>query len=251
LSTAAASCTTVEPARKEEEHMSSSAKPWIGVIPDEDLAGFGSVFKDQDRPMTAGVRPAIVVVDMTRQFVDSAYPTGWSPTGYPAVDAIVRLLAVARRAELPVFFTKGYPEPGHRPQPTEHGRWKVNGTPPPLPEGTPPGDVIVDKLAPLPGEIVVTKVGRPSGFFGTPLASYLVHSGCDTVIVTGMTTSGCVRATVLDAFQYNFNVIVPFECSADRSQISHKVSLFDMHMKYADVVSLDETIAYLEKPRLA
>jgi maleamate amidohydrolase len=231
--------------------MSSSTKPWIGVIPEEDLASFGPALDGQDRPMTAGLRPAIVVVDMTRQFVDSTYPEGWSPTGYPAVEAIMSLLGVARHAELPVFFTKGYPGPDYQPQPAERGRWKVNRTPTPLPEGTPPGDVIVEKLAPLPNEIVMNKVGRPSGFFGTPLASYLVHAGCDTVIVTGMTTSGCVRATVLDAFQYNFNVVVPFECSADRSQISHKVSLFDMHMKYADVVSLDETITYIEKLRLA
>lgn len=92
--------------------------------------------------------------------------------------------------------------------------------------------------------------GKPSAFFGTPLASHLVHAGCDTVIVTGMTTSGCVRATVLDAFKYNFNVVIPSECCADRSQISHKVNLVDMHMKYADVVSSDETIDYLQKLRV-
>jgi maleamate amidohydrolase len=93
---------------------------------------------------------------------------------------------------------------------------------------------------------VINKGSKPSGFFGTPLASYLVHAGVDTVIVTGMTTSGCVRATVLDAFQNNFHVIIPHECSADRSQISHKVNLFDMHMKYADVISLEETVEYLD-----
>lgn len=197
--------------------------------------------------MTVGTRPAVLVIDMTRAFVDSIYPTGWSPTGYPAVDATAELLAVARRAEVPVFFTKAYPEPNHQPHPAERGRWKLNGTPEPLPQGTPPGDVIVDELTPLPGEIVINKGGKPSGFFGTPLASYLVHAGCDTVLVTGMTTSGCVRATVLDAFQYNFHVVVPFECSADRSQISHKVNLFDMHMKYADVVSVADTIDYIEQ----
>lgn len=227
--------------------MSSASKPWAGVIPEEDLAAFGRGFDDQHRPLTAGVRPAVVVVDMTRAFVDSAYPTGWSPTGYPAVEANASLLASARAAGLPIYFTRGYPEPDAELPAAQRGRWKVNRAPAPLPEGTPPGDVIVDELAPLPGEIVIDKGTKPSAFFGTPLVSYLVHNGCDTVIVTGMTTSGCVRASVLDAFQYNFNVIVPFECSADRSQISHRVSLFDMHMKYADVVSLDETVDYLEK----
>ncbi|TNC29748.1 isochorismatase family protein [Amycolatopsis alkalitolerans] len=197
--------------------------------------------------MAAGVRPAVLVVDMTRAFVDSTYATGWSATGYPAVDANVELLGAARQAQVPIFFTKGYPEQDDQLQPAERGRWKSNGAPAPLPEGTPPGDVIVESLGPQPGDIVVDKGTRPSGFFGTPLISYLVHAGCDTVIVTGMTTSGCVRATVLDAFQYNFHVLIPFECSADRSQISHKVSLFDMHMKYADVISLNETIDYLQK----
>lgn len=182
---------------------------------------------------------------MTRAFVDSTYPTGWSTTGYPAVAATQTLLDEAREMGLPIFFTKAHAWPDHQPQPIERGRWKLNTTPEPPPTGVPPGDVIMDDLAPLSGELVIAKGGKPSGFFGTPLASYLVHAGCDTVIVTGMTTSGCVRATVLDAFQYNFHVIIPFECAADRSQISHRVSLFDMHMKYADVISLDETISYL------
>lgn len=227
--------------------MGSASKPWTGVIPEEDLASFGRGFDDQDRPMTAGARPCVLVVDMTRAFVDSTYPTGWSLTGYPAVDANARLLDAARRAGLPIFFTRGYPEPGAELPPAQRGRWKTNRASAPLPDGTPPGDVIVDKLAPQPGEIVIDKGSAPSAFFGTPLISYLVHGGRDTVIVTGMTTSGCVRASVLDAFQYNLNVVIPFECCADRSQISHQVSLFDLHMKYADVVSLDETIDYIDK----
>ena len=226
--------------------MNSATKPWTGVVPEADLASFGREFAEEDRPLRAGTRPAILVIDMTRAFVDSTYSTGWSPTGVPAVHANARLLAVARRAGLPIFFTKAYADPDHRPLPAERGRWKLNAAPEPLAAGTPPGDVIVDEIAPQPGEIVINKGGKPSGFFGTPLASQLVHAGCDTTIVTGMTTSGCVRATVLDAFQYNFHVIVPHECAADRSQISHQVNLFDMHMKYADVVGVDDTIEYIQ-----
>lgn len=226
--------------------MSSSAtKPWAGVIPESDLASFRREFADPDRALSAGRSPAVVVVDMTKAFVDSLYPTGWSETGQPALKANARLLTEARLAGIPIFYTKAYADPEHRRRPAERGRWKLNGDPTPLAPGTPPGDVIPDEIAPGPDDIVIDKGGKPSAFFGTPLASYLIHEGCDTVIVTGMVTSGCVRATVLDAFQHNFHVIVPFECSADRSQISHKVSLFDMHMKYADVVSLDETVDYL------
>ena len=220
-------------------------KPWTGVIPPKDLASFASGFDQENRPLAVGGRPAIVVVDMTRAFVDSTYPMGWSETGYPATRANERLLSAARSAGLPIFFTKAFADPEHQPRQVERGRWRFTPKPAPLPPGTPPGDVIVESLAPRPDEVVIDKGSMPSAFFGTPLASYLLNAGCDTVIVTGMTTSGCVRATVLDAFQFNFHVVVPFECCADRSQISHQVNLFDIHMKYADVISLEETLAYI------
>jgi nicotinamidase-related amidase len=220
-------------------------KPWADIVPADDVESFNATSDAASRPMTAGTKPAIVIVDMTMAFVDSAYPSGHSETGWPAVDANARLLEQARNLGVPVYFTKAYPTADRQARPQERGRWKTRGMRRALPAGLPPGDVIVEALTPRDDEIVISKAGKPSGFFGTPLASYLVHDGVDTVIVTGMTTSGCVRATVLDGFQYNFHVVIPFECSADRSQISHKVSLFDMHMKYADVVSLDETVAYL------
>lgn len=217
--------------------------PWEGVIPEADILSFRRG-TDIRRPIQAGTKPALLIVDMTRAFVDSRYPAGWSETGYPAVAANRRLLLAAREAGIPVFFTKGYPDPDYRPTPSQRGRWKGPARPP-LDPALPPADVIVEDLTPLPGEIVIDKQSKPSGFFGTPLVSLLIYEGVDTVIITGMTTSGCVRATVLDAFQYNFHVIIPYECVADRSQISHKVNLFDMHMKYADVVSLEETLDWL------
>ena len=223
----------------------SAAKPWSDLIPKDDVNSFRRGFDPEERPMTAGLHPAVIVVDMTREFVDDAYPSGWGATGWPAVKANAALLAGARAAGLPIFFTKAYADPEHTPHASERGRWKSNGARRELPPGTPPGDVIVDELTPLDSEIVIHKAGRPSGFAGTRLASLMIHAGADTAIVTGMTTSGCVRATVLDAFMFNFNVVVPFECAADRSQISHKVNLFDMHMKYADVVSLEETLDYV------
>ncbi len=219
--------------------------PWDEAIPFEDrrryqAAGYGTEY----RAISAGAKPAVIVVDMTREFVDSRWPTGHSETGYPAVAANLRLLGVARELGLPIFFTKLYEDPAHVPTPAQKGRWKTKGRRPPDP-GLPPGDVIVDELAPLPGETVIYKHHKPSGFFGTELAALLLYEGADTVVVTGMTTSGCVRATAVDAFQYNLDVIIPFDCVADRSQISHKVNLLDLHMKYADVAPLDHVIDYL------
>src|SRR6516162_10118732 len=89
----------------------------------------------------------------------------------------------------------------------------------------------------------------PSAFFGSDLASYLIYHNVDTVIVTGTVTSGCVRDTVLDAFNYNFRVIVPVECVCDRGATSHKVTLFDIHMKYGDVVPMADVLGYLKTVR--
>jgi nicotinamidase-related amidase len=220
-------------------------KPWAGVLPESDVRSFGDGVDAAHRPISAGTSPAILVVDMTLEFVDSGYQRGHGETGWPCVAANRALLAKARPLGIPVYYTKAYADPAHRPLPAERGRWKTLGAPDERP-GLPPGDVIAADIAPQAGDIVICKGAKPSGFFGTPLASYLVHGGTDTVIVTGMTTSGCVRASVIDAFSNNFHVMVPRECAADRSQLSHAVNLFDMHMKYADVVSLSETVGYLE-----
>src|ERR1700761_4583565 len=104
-------------------------------MPPEDVAAFGRGFDRQYRPMTPGKRPALIVVDMTRAFVDSTYPSGFSPTGYPAVDANATLLETAREIGIPIYFTKGDAEPGYEPLPPERGRWKSIGAPrEPLPE---------------------------------------------------------------------------------------------------------------------
>jgi maleamate amidohydrolase len=106
-------------------------------------------------------------------------------------------------------------------------------------------NVIVEKIAPQDGDFVISKK-KPSAFFGTPLASYLVDLGVDQLIVAGCVTSGCVRATVFDAFSYNFRVAVVEEATFDRIPLSHEVALFEMDAKYADVVSLTEATRYLE-----
>jgi nicotinamidase-related amidase len=103
----------------------------------------------------------------------------------------------------------------------------------------------VAEIAPQPRDIVICKQ-KPSVFFGTPLASFLTLLGADSLIVTGTTTSGCVRATVIDAFSHNYRVSVVEEGCFDRSQASHAINLCDMHAKYADIVKLDEALAFIE-----
>jgi maleamate amidohydrolase len=210
------------------------------------MAVWDEVLNEQDRKMfekakmggtgTFGDRPALVIVDMTYGFADSKFRLGHSETGYPAVEATAKLLEKAREKGVPVFFTRGYTEanePGN-------GLWKGGEGKSEL-ENT-----IVEQIAPRDNEVVIQK-RRPSAFFGTNLVDMLIYHRIDSVFVTGLTTSGCVRATVVDAFSYNYRVIVPEECVGDRSQISHKVGLMDMNMKYGDVVKLDQVLEWMDK----
>lgn len=211
---------------------------WDDVIPDSDKrmftkAGMGGT-------LGFGEKPAVVVVDMTYGFADSRYPLGASEMGVPTAGAIRRLLEGARSKQLPIFFTT----PTDRVSPAQKGHWKMNPNLPSEP-GLPGPNEILEELGPMEGEVVIRKL-RPSAFFGTSLVDMLIFHKVDTLVVTGMTTSGCVRATVVDAFSYNFRVVVPQECSGDRAVVSHKVSLFDMHMKYADVVPLEAVLERLE-----
>ena len=108
------------------------------------------------------------------------------------------------------------------------------------------GYQFVDEIAPAENDILLPK-RHASAFFGTAMVSYLIDLGIDTLLVTGCTTSGCVRATVADAFSYNFRVLVVEDCCYDRGYTSHLVNLFDMDAKYADVVSIGDAVGYLER----
>lgn len=206
---------------------------WDDLLGDADRASFEKARMGSVGGM--GDSPALVVVDMTYAFVDSRFRLGCSDTGYPAVDATARLLESARGAGLPVFFTRGFDEGSAGAL----GLWK-GGEP-----RSGMANQIVDGIAPRDGETVLQK-RRPSAFFGTNLVDMLIYSRIDTVIVAGMSTSGCVRATVVDAFSYNYRVVIPEQCVADRSAVSHKVGLLDMHMKYGDVVQLDDLVDRLQ-----
>ena len=106
------------------------------------------------------------------------------------------------------------------------------------------GYEFVADSAPQPEDILLPKY-HPSAFFGTPLVSYLVDKNVDTLVVTGCTTSGCVRGSVVDGFAYNFRIVVPHDAVYDRSDTSHAVNLFDMSAKYADVMTTSETLSRL------
>jgi maleamate amidohydrolase len=112
------------------------------------------------------------------------------------------------------------------------------------------GYAFVEEIAPREGDLLIPK-RHPSAFFGTPLASYLIDLGADTLLVTGCTTSGCVRGSVVDGFAYNFKVVVPHDAVYDRSGVSHAVNLFDMASKYADVMTTEECLAALQPLRAA
>jgi maleamate amidohydrolase len=187
-----------------------------------------------------GTRPAVLVVDLGRAFTDPNHPLGSDLDD--VIDANLRLLDRARERAIPIIFTTI----AFHPSMADAGVWVHKS--PVLREllvGTRAVE-IDDRLGVRDGEPVVVKKGA-SAFFGTNVASMLAARRVDTVIVTGVSTSGCVRATMVDAVQYGFRGIVPRECVGDRAEEPHEASLFDIDAKYGDVLDLDEVIGTLEE----
>lgn len=187
-----------------------------------------------------GRRPAVLVVDFIK-----AYTTPGSPLYAPAVVEAVRetaaVLALARAKGVPVFYTRVvYSRTGL------DGGVFVRKVPllRALVEGEPLAE-IVDELPPAADDVVIVKQ-YASAFFGTALAPALTSLGVDTVILTGCSTSGCIRASAVDGMQYGFRVVVPRECVADRHPAPHEANLFDINAKYGDVVGKAEVLAYLQ-----
>lgn len=202
-----------------------------------DRAGFG-------RRVQRGSRPAVVVVDFSYGFTDPSYPTGADMTA--SVLATARMLEAARSAGAPVVFTTIAYDPAQ----IAGLAWlrKATGM-----TALTSGSRLVeidDRLARRPDEHLVVKTGA-SAFFGTALAGYLTSVGADTVIVAGATTSGCVRATVVDAVQHGFPTLVPRDCVADRAPEPHTANLFDIDEKYGDVVDLADVLGYLAEISVA
>lgn len=186
-----------------------------------------------------GKRPALLVVDFILGFTDAT-----SPLAGDLEDSLaqtIRLLGSARAHGVPVFFTTVEYDPslkdaGLFPRKAAGLKWLIQGS---RWVGLDP------RLAREEGEIVIRKK-YASAFFGTELASTLAALGVDTLIITGCTTSGCIRATAVDALQHGLHAIVPREAVGDRAQGPHEANLFDIDSKYGDVVSVAEAMQYLD-----
>jgi maleamate amidohydrolase len=192
---------------------------------------------------SAGRRPCLVVVDLNYGFTDPESPLCCDADG--AVEATARLLEAARESGAPVVFTTlEYDEAGKKVAKAFIEKAPALLT---LAPGT-RWPQIDHRIAPRSEEPVLTKLFA-SAFFGTALSAMLVAHECDTVIVTGASTSGCVRATAVDAMQYGYRVIVPREAVADRAAGPHEANLFDIDAKYGNVVGLDEAVELLAAAR--
>ena len=186
-----------------------------------------------------GDSPAVVVVDLQRGFTDPDSPLGSELDD--VVEANVSLLETAREAEIPMFFTKCV----YRDDLADGGVFTEKV--PTASELTKDSEwtPLDERLDVRESDHIIEKQ-QPSAFFSTELDTMLTHKGVDTVIVTGATTSGCIRATVIDACSHGYRPMLPRECVGDRAEEPHEANLFDMRSKYADVLSLDEVETELQ-----
>ena len=220
---------------------------WDQVITDDEKkrykeAGFGG-------QGSIGKRPALLIIDVQYRTIGTTpkpyweaikeYPTSCGDVGWSAVENIKRLVSLFRDRGFPIL----YPHVAPKNLATDGGR---------LAEKIPSimgidskGYEFVEEIAPISGDILLPKK-HPSAFFGTPLVSHLIDLNVDTLVVTGCTTSGCIRSSVTDAFAYNFKVLVPDDAVYDRSPTSHAVNLWDMNAKYADVHTSSEIISIIK-----
>jgi nicotinamidase-related amidase len=181
-----------------------------------------------------GKRPALLNIDTTFMFVDPAYPMCGGPTEALQA-ALTEITDLFRSLELPIYYSRR----DDRSQPVRRGIWNLKlGIAETHAYATDPrADEWPDAYGPRPQDAIILK-NKPSAFFETPLESFLRYEGVDSLVVVGVSTSGCVRAAVTDAFSHNFRVVVVEEACGDRSPSAHRANLFDMEMKFADVESL-------------
>ncbi|MGH6673251.1 MAG: isochorismatase family protein [Xanthobacteraceae bacterium] len=224
---------------------------WKDVVPEADL----KLYAGWRRETFVGPRPALLAIDLydlvyrggplPPSELNARYPNTCGIFAHRAVAPTKKLIAAARRGGIPIFFCTQDIRPNNRPSGAVSTRRKR-----PVPDD---GYALYREFEPEPRDILIRKQ-RASIFAGTPLASHLAVLGVQSLIVCGESTSGCVRASVVDGYSSGYHVAVVEECTYDRAELTHKVNLFDMHHKYADVMYLDEVLAHLDSlglPRAA
>ncbi|HKA33191.1 MAG TPA: isochorismatase family protein [Candidatus Binatia bacterium] len=219
---------------------------WKDVV-DEELL---EIYRHYQRDTYIGDRPALLAIDLynlvfqggalpVREVVRQ-FPSACGEHAWNAIEPTKRLFAAARALGLPVIYTTGETRESAKPS-------RVHATNRQRPQKKDPAAFeIHEAFKPEPGDLIVYKE-RASGFYGTPLVAHLTMLGVNSLIVCGESTSGCVRASVVDAYSNGFHTVVVEECVFDRSLLSHKVSLFDLHHKYADVMHLDEVLERMKE----
>jgi maleamate amidohydrolase len=228
---------------------------WDRFLTEQDRAHLAM---GQHRRIGFGSRPALLLVDLYRWvFGDEpeplleavkTWPGSCGLAAWQAIPSIQTLLRTAREASIPIVHMTGLDQSGMegwsaRREPSQSAQL----SPEALDRRRRRYDII-DEVAPLPGEAVLRK-SSPSAFWGTPLAGHLNYLGVDTIITCGESTSGCVRASVVDGCTYRYRMIVVEECVFDRHEATHALNLFDMNQKYADVLPLAEVLDHLAKWR--
>lgn len=217
---------------------------WKDIMPPDVI----ELYSNYRREVAVGPAPALIAIDLYELVyqggakpvpeIMKTYPNSCGEYAFAAIEPTKRLFAAARAARLPVFYSTGDTRPQSQPRSLRSTRRQGVRIDPAM-------YAIRPEFAPHPEDVVITKL-RASAFFGTTLAAHLTQLGVRSVIVCGESTSGCVRASAVDAYSHGFHVTLVEECCFDRSPLSHKVNLFDMHHKYADVLHVDEVVAHLE-----
>lgn len=215
-----------------------SERPWDGTLPAGDRL-VETVAPAAERllagePPPPGADPAVLAIDLQRHLLGpdvptleavETYETATGSVGHAALDHVEALLATARDAGVPVYYTRVVPGPK---------------------SGLGPPDIAIhERVSPSPADEVVDKP-YSSAFYATDLVGRLVRRGVDTVVVLGCSTSGCVRATAVDAAQHGFGVLVPTECTFDRIRASHQLGLYEIDRSYGRVASRGAVETYLE-----
>ena len=222
---------------------------WQDIIPPDVL----DIYKHYQRALYIGPRAALLAIDLYELAyqggakpvaeVAREYPSSCGVHAWEAIEPTQKLFAAARAAGLPVFFTTTETRDAAKPGAVRATNRRMGQD-----QRTQDLYAIRPEFAPQPGETVIFKQ-RASGFFGTPLIAHLTQLNIDTLIVCGESTSGCVRATTVDGYSHGFHMVMAEECCFDRSLISHKVNLFDLHHKYADVMKTAQIIQTLSGRR--